>query len=58
MQALLGFGSETRWRRRAGLHLRGFFPYLPGQSGYTKRRRGASPLIAALMRMLAIDTEL
>ena len=58
MQALLGFVSETRWLRYAQAHLADLFPYLPGQSGYNKRLRGASALINALMRMLAVDTEL
>lgn len=33
VQALLGFTSETRFLRRAFVHLRDLFPYLPGQSG-------------------------
>src|ERR687898_746838 len=34
LQALLGHVSEARWLRYARKHLRGLFPYLPGQSGY------------------------
>ena len=44
MQALLGYASEARWLRHAHAHLRGLFPYLPGQSGYNKRLRAAFPL--------------
>ncbi len=58
MQALLGFTSEARWLRYAGRHLRHLFPYLPGQSGYNKRLRGAVPLLNRVIRMLAADTDL
>jgi len=56
MQALLGFTSETRWLRYARRHLRGLFPYLPGQAGYNKRLRAAATLLTVLIRMLAADT--
>ena len=42
LQALLGFTSETRFLRHAGLHLRSWFPYIPHQSGYNKRLRKAA----------------
>ena len=42
LQALLGFTSEARWLRYADHHLRHLFPYLPRQSGYNKRLRGAA----------------
>jgi hypothetical protein len=58
MQALLGFVSEARWLRHAGRHLRQLFPYLPGQSGYNKRLRGAAELIRHALRAIAGDTEL
>ena len=38
--------------------LPGAFPYLPGQSGYNKRLRGALPLLKRLIRALAADTDL
>ena len=58
LQALLGFGSETRFLRHAQDHLRHLFPYVPGQSGYNKRLRRAEPPLRALVRLLAQDTEL
>ena len=38
--------------------LLGAFPYLPGQSGYNKRLRGALPLLKRVIRDLAADTDL
>jgi hypothetical protein len=58
MQALLGYVSEARWLRHARAHLRGLFPYLPGQSGYNKRLRAAFPLLRYFVRALASDTDL
>lgn len=58
MQALLGFTSERRWLRHAHAHLGHLFRYLPGQSGYNKRPRKASPLIKSIIRHLALDTTL
>jgi hypothetical protein len=58
LQALLGYVSEARWLRYARTHLRGLFPYLPGQSGYNKRLRAAFPLLRYFIRALAVDTEL
>ena len=58
LQALLGFTSETRFLRHARLHLRHLFPYVPNQSGYNKRLRRAADQLKALIRLLAVDTEL
>ena len=57
-QVLLGVRSETRWLRLVPAALPGAFPYLPGQSGYNKRLRGALPLLKRLIRELAADTDL
>jgi hypothetical protein len=59
MQALLGgFTSEARWLRHADRHLRHLFPYLPRQSGYNKRLRGAAMLLRHAIRAIATDTSL
>jgi Transposase DDE domain len=55
-QQLLEVASERRWIRYAHTHLTGMFPRLPGQSGYSKRLRGAGPLISAVITELARDT--
>lgn len=52
-QHLLGIASERRWVRFAHQHLRGLFPYLPGQSGYSKRIRSLGGLTAAALSVLA-----
>ena len=57
-QALLDVRSEARWLRLIPQRLPGAFPYLPGQSGYNKRLRGALPQLKRLIRMLAEDTDL
>src|SRR5215218_9532811 len=57
-QALLGIDSEARWLRLIPERLPGAFPYLPGQSGYNKRLRGALPLLRRIIRDLAADTDL
>lgn len=49
-QVLLGFAGERHWVRYARKHLRYLFPYIPQQSGYNKRLRGAGPLIARVIR--------
>ena len=58
MQALLGYTCEARWLRHARAHLGHLFAYLPQQSGYNKRLRGATAMIRAVMRVLAADTTL
>ena len=58
MQALPGFASERRRIRHARVHLRHLFPYLPRQSGYNKRLRKATGLIARVNRILAAGTTL
>jgi hypothetical protein len=57
-QVLLGVHSEARWLRLIPAALPGAFPYLPGQSGYNKRLRGALPLLKHVIRALAADTDL
>src|SRR3954463_14485001 len=57
-QALLGLHSEARWLRTVGERLPGAFPYLPGQSGYNKRLRGAPPPLRKVIRDLAAATDL
>jgi hypothetical protein len=57
-QVLLGVHSEARWLRLVPEALPGAFPYLPGQSGYNKRLRGALPLLKRVIRDLASDTDL
>ena len=57
-QALLDVRSEARWLRLIPQRLPGAFPYLPEQSGYNKRLRGAVPLLRRVIRDLAADTDL
>ncbi len=57
-QVLLDVRSEARWLRLVPAALPGAFPYLPGQSGYNKRLRGALPLLNRVIRDLAADTDL
>ena len=57
-QALLAVRSEARWLRLIPQRLPGAFPYLPGQSGYSKRLRAALPLLRRVIRDLAADTDL
>jgi hypothetical protein len=57
-QVLLAVHSEARWLRLVPEALPGAFPYLPGQSGYNKRLRGALPLLKRVIRELAADTDL
>lgn len=53
MQALLGYTSERHWIRHAHRHLRGMFPYLPGQSGWNKRLRALAGTMSWTVRALA-----
>lgn len=55
-QVLLNRPSETAWLRYARKHLSGMFPYLPLQPGWNKRLRKAGPLIARIIRALALVT--
>jgi hypothetical protein len=55
-QQLLGIASERRWIRYARVHLAGMFPYLPGQSGYSKRLRAGGGFLAAVITELARST--
>jgi hypothetical protein len=57
-QALLDVRSEARWLRLIPQRLPGAFPYLPEQSGYNKRLRGAVPLLRRVIRDLAAATDL
>jgi hypothetical protein len=57
-QALLDVRSEARWLRLIPKRLPGAFPYLPEQSGYNKRLRGAVPLLRRVIRDLAADCDL
>ena len=56
-QHLLGIASERRWIRYARKRLAGMFPNLPGQSGYGKRLRSQSGLLAAVITELARDVD-
>jgi hypothetical protein len=58
IQSLLGFTSEARFPRWAGTNLVDAFPYLPNQPGYNKRLRAAAGQMRALVRMLAMDSDL
>jgi len=58
MSALLGCTSERRWLRRVGRDFGHLFPYVPRQSGYSKRLRAASSLLTSMIRILARDTSL
>ncbi|WP_282858311.1 IS982 family transposase [Pseudoclavibacter helvolus] len=55
-QQLLGIASDRRWIRYARAHLLDMFPHLPQQSGWGKRVRHASGLLAAVITELARDT--
>jgi hypothetical protein len=55
-QALPGCKSEARWLRFPRAHLAGMFPCLPQRPGYSRRLRGALPLIKRVIRLLAADT--
>lgn len=55
-QVLLGFAGERHWIRYARKHLRHLFPHIPDQSGYNKRLRQAGPLMATVIRTLALST--
>lgn len=54
-QVLLGYHSERRWIRHlhSAPQWRIMFPYLPNQSGYTKRLRTAQPSLCKTILTLA-----
>lgn len=56
--ALLGYTSERRWLRRVGRDFGHLFPYVPQQSGYSKRLRAAFSLLTSMIRIVARDTSL
>ena len=53
-QALLGYHSERRWLRTVGGRLGHLFPYVCGQAAYNRRLRRAAPLVAVVLRALAV----
>jgi hypothetical protein len=53
-QVLLGYHSERRWLRAVGGRLGHLFPYVCGQAAYNRRLRRAAPLVAAILRALAV----
>lgn len=55
-QQMLGIASDRKWIRYARSHLISMFPNLPQQSGWGKRVRQASGLLAAVITELARDS--
>jgi hypothetical protein len=53
-QALLGYDSERRWLRAVADRLGHLFPYACGQAAYNRRLRRAAPLVAQVLRALAV----
>jgi hypothetical protein len=53
-QVLLGYDSERRWLRAVTSRLGHLFPYVCGQAAYNRRLRRAAPLVAQLLRALAV----
>jgi Transposase DDE domain len=53
-QVLLGYHSERRWLRAVGGRLGHLFPYVCGQAAYNRRLRRAAPLVAQILRALAV----
>jgi Transposase DDE domain len=53
-QVLLGYDSERRWLRAVGDRLGHLFPYVCGQAAYNRRLRRAAPLVAQVVRALAV----
>ena len=53
-QALLGYHSERRWLRAVSGRLGHLFPYVCGQAAYNRRLRRAAPLVAVVLRALAV----
>ena len=55
-QALLGYHSERRWLRAVRGRLGHLFPYVCGQAAYNRRLRRAAPLVAVVLRALAVGS--
>jgi hypothetical protein len=53
-QVLLGYHSERRWLRAVTTRLGHLFPYVCGQAAYNRRLRRAAPLVAEILRALAV----
>jgi hypothetical protein len=53
-QVLLGYDSERRWLRAVAGRLGHLFPYVCGQAAYNRRLRHAAPLVAQVVRALAV----
>jgi Transposase DDE domain len=53
-QVLLGYDSERRWLRAVADRLGHLFPYVCGQAAYNRRLRRAAPLVASILRALAV----
>ncbi len=53
---LVGINTDRRFLRYARKHLRGMFPYIPGQCGYNKRLRALAGTIGWLAAALATTT--
>jgi len=53
-QVLLGYDSERRWLRAVAGRLGHLFPYVCGQAAYNRRLRRAAPLVAAVLRAVAV----
>jgi hypothetical protein len=55
-QVLLGYDSERRWLRFVGGRLGHLFPYVCGQAAYNRRLRRAGPLVASILRAVAVGS--
>jgi DDE family transposase len=55
-QVLLGYQSERRWLRAVATRLGHLFPYVCGQAAYNRRLRRAAPLVASILRAVAITS--
>ena len=55
-QVLLGYDSERRWLRAVHGRLGHLFPYVCGQAAYNRRLRRAAPLVAVVLRALAVGS--
>jgi Transposase DDE domain len=53
-QVLLGYDSERRWLRAVRSRLGHLFPYVCGQAAYNRRLRRAAPLVATVLRAVAV----